>query len=206
MNYDVTQWLNEIESLQQQLAEMRQERAEAESTAEHWRQLYNTEAQQRRDEAQAAQAEIERLQAQLQQQQVRPELSESNLLDAAQQEVESLPVDMLRSRSLDLTVECARLRQEVAQLSDALQTERENHAKTRTELTTALGDTVELLAKSKVKDKDRSPLIPQFLSENPEGEAPQSPEITSIEGVQTPKQIPPGSVRPLQLPASDTMP
>lgn len=203
MNYDVTQWLNEIESLQQQLAEMKQERAEAESTAEHWRQLYNTEAQQRRDETQAAQAAIDRLQAQLQQQQVRPELSESNLLDAAQQEVESLPVDMLRSKSIDLTVECARLRQEIAQLSDALQTERENHAKTRTELTTALGDTVSLLAKSKVKD--RSPLIPQFLAENSEGEAPPLPETTSIEGVKTPKQIAPSIERPLQLPASDTM-
>lgn len=206
MNYDVTQWLNEIESLQQQLAEMRQERVEAESTAEHWRQLYNTEAQQRRDETQAAQAEIDRLQAQLQQQQARPEFSESNLLNAAQQEVERWPVDMLRSKSIDLSVECGRLQQEVAQLSAALQAEQENHAKTRTELTTALGDTVELLARSKVKEKDRSPLIPQFLSDTAEGEAPQSPETTSIEGVQTPKQIPPSSIRPLQLPASDPMP
>lgn len=204
MNYDVTQWVKEIESLQQQLAEARRERTEADSTGEHWRQLYNTEAQQRREDAKAAQAEIARLQEQLQQIQKPPHLSESNLTVAAQQEVERLPAEQLRPKLLDRTIECDRLRQEVSQLTAALQAEQENHAKTRTELTTALGDTVSLLAKSKMKD--RSPLIPDFLSETAEAEAgtPQtSPELAGSEAA---KQISPSFDRLFQLPPADPLP
>jgi conjugal transfer/entry exclusion protein len=204
MNYDVTQWLNEIESLQQQLAEARRERTEAESTAEHWRQLYSTEALQRREDAKAAQTEIDRLHAQLQQIQARPHVSESTLVEAAQQEVERLPADLLRSKSIDLSIECARLRQEVSQLTAAIQTEQDNHAKTRTELTTALGDTVSLLAKSKIKE--RSPLIPQFLSETSEPEEEATPESLKLEGVEAAKQITPSFGQPFQLPPADPSP
>jgi chromosome segregation ATPase len=201
MNYDVTQWLKEIESLQQQLAEARRDRTDAESTAEHWRQLYNTEAQQRREDTKAAQAEIDRLQAQLQQLQSRPYLSESNLVNAAQQEVAQLPADQLRSKLIDRSIECDRLRQEVSQLSAALQTEQENHAKTRTELTTALGDTVSLLTKSKIKE--RSPLMPQFLSETSDPEAETPPKSRSIQGVEAAGEIAPGFGQPFQLPPAD---
>lgn len=204
MNYDVTQWLKEIESLQQQLAEARHERTEAESTAEHWRQLYNTEAQQRREDAKTAQAEIDRLQTQLRQMQDRPYLSESNLVDAAQQEVERLPADQLRPKLIDRSIECDRLRQEVSQLTAALQTEQENHAKTRTELTTALGDTVSLLTKS--KNKERSPLIPQFLSETSDAEEETPVESRSIEGIEAAKQIAPSFGQPFQLPPADPTP
>jgi hypothetical protein len=204
MNYDVTQWLKEIESLQQQLAEARRDRAEAESTGEHWRNLYNTEAQQRRENAKAARAEIDRLHAQLQQIQARPHLSDSKLVDAAQQEVERLPADQLRSKSIDLSIECARLRQEVSQLTADLQTEQNNHAKTRTELTTALGDTVSLLAKSKIKE--RSPLIPQFLSETFDREEEATSESLQIEGVEAAKQIAPSLGQPFQLPPADPTP
>ncbi|MGB3240017.1 MAG: hypothetical protein WBB29_17095 [Geitlerinemataceae cyanobacterium] len=204
MNYDVTQWLKEIESLQQQLAETIRERGEAESTAEHWRALYNTEAQQRREDAKAAQVEIDRLRAQLQQIQAPLHLSDSNLVDAAQQEMELLPVDRLRSKSIDLSVECARLRQEVSQLTAALQTEQDNHAKTRTELTTALGDTVSLLAKSKTKE--RSPLIPQFLCDPGEREEDTTPDSPELEGVEAAGQISPSLGQPFQLPPADLTP
>jgi chromosome segregation ATPase len=199
MNYDVTQWLKEIESLQQQLVEARHDRTEAESTAEHWRQLYNTEAQQRREDAKAAQAELARLQAQMQQMQTHLHLSEPNFLDATQQEVQRLPADQLRPKLIDRSVECDRLRQEVAQLTAALKTEQDSHAKTRTELTTALGDTVSLLAKSKVKD--RSPLIPQFLADTPP-EAETTQKSRELEGVEAAKQIAPSFGQPLQLPPS----
>lgn len=204
MNYDVTQWLKEIESLQQQLTETRREQSEAESTAEHWRSLYNTEAQQRREDAKAAQVEIDLLRAQLQQIQAPLQLSDSTLLDAAQQEMEQLPVDRLRSKSIDLSVECARLRQEVSQLTAEIQAEQDNHAKTRTELTTALGDTVSLLAKSKTKE--RSPLIPQFLSDPEDREEEATPQSPELEGAEAMGQIAPSVGQPFQLPPADLTP
>lgn len=204
MNYDVTQWLKEIESLQQQLAEARRERTEADGAGEHWRQLYNTEAQQRREDAKTAQAQIARLQEQLQQIQTPTQLSESNWMVAAQQEVERLPADQLRSKLIERTIECDRLRQEVSQLTAALQAEQENHAKTRTELTTALGDTVSLLAKSKTKD--RSPLIPDFLSETAESELETPHKSSDLSGVEAAKQISPSFDRLFQLPPADPLP
>ena len=50
MTQDVTQWLDEIKALKQQLVEMRQEREEAYASAINWQQRYETEAQQRRVE------------------------------------------------------------------------------------------------------------------------------------------------------------
>ena len=64
MTYDVSQWLAEIKTLKQQLAEATQEREQAHASAANWRQLYETEAQQRRSEFNLAQQTIEQLKQQ----------------------------------------------------------------------------------------------------------------------------------------------
>ena len=64
MTQDIRQWLNEIKALQQQLTEVVRDREAALESAAQWRQLYNTEAQQRRAEAKLNQQTIAALQAQ----------------------------------------------------------------------------------------------------------------------------------------------
>ncbi|NES25580.1 MAG: hypothetical protein F6K41_43465, partial [Symploca sp. SIO3E6] len=65
MSNDVRQWLTQIKELKQQLADTIRDRDAADESAANWRQLYNTEAQQRRTEARLTQQEIEDLKAQI---------------------------------------------------------------------------------------------------------------------------------------------
>jgi DNA-binding protein H-NS len=63
MSQEVVQWLNEIKTLKQDVADRQVQLAEANVNAEKWRQRYETEAKQRRQEADAAAAAIAQLQA-----------------------------------------------------------------------------------------------------------------------------------------------
>ncbi|MDY6940598.1 MAG: hypothetical protein SWY16_23435 [Cyanobacteriota bacterium] len=203
MDNNVSQWIGEIQSLQQQLARVKQELAAARASAEHWRSLYTTEAQQRRDFAEADRAKIEQLETQLQQSQTAPKRLQTDVLNVAQQEAEQLPFDQLKPKLVDRTVECDRLRQELAQLRDALKTERDNHAKTRTDLTTALGDTVSLISSAKANNS--SPDIPQFLEpvRDTNSQETEEPGQVSLPPADEPKQLNPNTDLPLpQLPAS----
>jgi thioredoxin-like negative regulator of GroEL len=146
MTQNVTQWLDEIKALKQQLAEARQEREEAYASAINWQRLYETEAQQRRIEAAQAKQMLETLQ-----QEVRklkgsgglPQAGDTPNLAAIQARVEVLPSDVdLRSHLIQALVDCDRLTQ-------ALETEQAEHAQTRKSLTTALGDAIDALAKGK---------------------------------------------------------
>jgi DNA repair exonuclease SbcCD ATPase subunit len=198
MNHDITQWLKEIESLQQKVAEAMRHQAEAEASAEHWRQLYNTEAQQRRAEADVQQTQIQQLHAQIQQLQSRPKQGNAEVLDAVANEVEQLPTDRLKPKLIDRTIECERLRQEVAALQDALQAEQENHAKTRTSLTTALGDTVSLLSKGKVPEP--SLIVPDFVPA-----ISNSSDEIEIDLAELSKKLAPSPIPPVpKLPASES--
>ncbi len=67
MAQDVRQWLDEIKRLQQQLTEASRDRDEASESAAQWRQLYNTEAEQRRNDVKLTQQTIANLEAQIQQ-------------------------------------------------------------------------------------------------------------------------------------------
>jgi predicted nucleic acid-binding Zn-ribbon protein len=55
MSQEVVQWLNEIKDLKQQVSQLQAALAESEASADRWRQLYDTEAQQRRQDAKLAQ-------------------------------------------------------------------------------------------------------------------------------------------------------
>lgn len=150
MAFDVTQWLAEIRTLQRQLTETCQERDAAYASAANWRKLYETEAQQRRIEAQqfrqqitALQAEIERFKHQSLKKNSAVAVDSAVAIDgeAIKRQVNQIhDVAALQSRLTETLMMCERL-------SQALKAEQIDHAKTRKNLTTALGDTIDILSK-----------------------------------------------------------
>jgi cytochrome c556 len=152
MAQDVRQWLDEIKRLQQQLTEMTRDRDEAGESAAQWRQLYNTEAQQRRNDAKLTQQAIATLEAQIDRlpnfSPNSPEGGEAGI--ARQQEVEQLQtVDELKAKLVVVLEERDRALEQVKQLTQALKQEAARHAETSKNLTSALGDAVDLLTKAK---------------------------------------------------------
>lgn len=149
---DVRQWLLEIKALQQKLAEVNQERDQAYASAANWRKLYETEAQQRRTEARLAQQQIEMLKDELQrlQQLPQPVVSDGLTHSAIQEQLEQLQPTEIKETLVRALMECDRLTQ-------SLKAEQADHAQTRRSLTTALGDTVNLLAKERAtRDQTKS--------------------------------------------------
>lgn len=149
MPQDVRQWLNEIKALQQQLAEMTRDREAALESAAQWRQLYNTEAQQRRTEAKLNQQTIASLQAQIQKlQNFSPSIpDESKVISLHQQQVEELQtLEEVKIKLVEVLLERDRAREEINHLASALKQEQTRHSETRKNLTTALGDAVDLLS------------------------------------------------------------
>jgi hypothetical protein len=148
MSQDLTQqWLTEIQTLKQQLIEQQQERDAAWESAEKWRKLYNTEAEQRRTDADFFRQTIASLKTEIQQ---LKGIDGQTLPDAktsvgVQQELSQIrSVEDLKAKLVDVIKERDRLRQ-------ALKTEQENHAQSRKSLTTALGDAIDSLARERVK-------------------------------------------------------
>lgn len=150
MAQDVRQWLEEIKRLQQQLAEVVRDRDDALQSAAQWRQLYNTEAQQRRDEAKLHQQTLDTFKAELQKfQSFSSSLPDAAKMVAHQQEVEPLQaVDELKAKLVEVLLERDRTSEEFSHLVQALQQEKADHAETRKSLTSALADAVDLLAKA----------------------------------------------------------
>lgn len=161
MPNEVSQWLAEIQTLQQQLKVLGQERDQAYASAANWRKLYESESEQRRNASERSQKRIRALANELdlfKQKPVDGEISrdlEQKLAKVNQ--VES--VDELKSQLVDAITLCD-------QLSNALKAEQAAHEETRQNLTTALGDTIDLFA------KDQSPESPEST------EISASPEIT----------------------------
>ncbi len=147
MSQELTQqWLAEIQTLRQQMAQL-QERTDAGwESAEKWRQLYNTEAEQRRTDAQMSQVAIAELKAEIQKLKGIEDaiLPDSTTATAIQQEIEQLKSpEELQPKLIAVMKERDRLLQ-------ALKTEQDNHAQTRNNLTTALGDAIDSLTRDRV--------------------------------------------------------
>jgi chromosome segregation ATPase len=145
MSQEVKQWLTEIKLLQEKVVAAQQERDEAYASAVNWRNLYETEAKQRRAEAKLAQQAIDSLKHKLQLLQMLPQSSEPevDLLATIQAEVEPLQnPDELQGFLVRALAECDRL-------TRSLKAEQAAHAQTRKDLTSALGDTMKLLAKER---------------------------------------------------------
>ncbi|TVP64462.1 MAG: hypothetical protein EA343_05400 [Nodularia sp. (in: Bacteria)] len=143
---DLTQqWLGEIQALREQLAEQQRDRDTAWESAQKWRKLYNTEAEQRRTDANLAQQAIASLKTEIHQ---LKGLESGILVDgkattAAQEEIQQIQsVAELQGRLIAMIKERDRLLQ-------ALKTEQENHAQTRNSLTTALGDAIDGLTRER---------------------------------------------------------
>lgn len=146
MSEDLTQqWLTEIQALKQQIAQLQAERIATWESTEKWRKLYNTEAEQRRNDAQLFQQTIASLKAEIQKLKGIEDatLPDSETVTAIQQEVAQLTtVEDLKTK-LTLTMK------ERDRLLQALKTEQENHLQTRKSLTTALGDAIDGLKRQK---------------------------------------------------------
>ncbi len=147
MSQDVIKWLNEIKSLQEKLAYMQEDRDAALATATQWRQLYNTEAEQRRNDQQQSQRAIAQFHRQLEDLQNPAQSHQSVKADTIRQEIASIDdLDLLKTKLSEALQECDRLASEVQVLTEKLQQEQLNHENTRHSLTMALGDAIDLLS------------------------------------------------------------
>ncbi|MBW4578789.1 MAG: hypothetical protein KME42_04340 [Tildeniella nuda ZEHNDER 1965/U140] len=145
MTHDVSQWLTEIKTLRQQLADAQQEREQAYASAANWQRLYETEAQQRRSEAALTRQTIAELKQDIQQLKGSVPTEGNAPIDVAiiRAEVEKLQtIAELQETLIAAFAERDRLAQ-------ALKAEQTNHAQTRKGLTTALGDAIDMLSKEK---------------------------------------------------------
>ncbi|MEH2361203.1 hypothetical protein [Nostoc sp.] len=148
------QWLTEIQVLKEQMAGLQHDRDAAWESAQKWRQIYNTEAEQRRTDAQLSQQAIASLKADLHKLQgLEVEtLAAGTPLTAIAQEIEQLKsVEDLQAKLIAVIKERDRLWQ-------ALKTEQDNHAETRNSLTTALGDAIDSLTRERAGREKESEL------------------------------------------------
>ncbi len=179
MTQDIRQWLAEIKGLQQKLVEVQQERDQAYSSATNWRNLYETEAKQRRTELQMARETIDALRIELETlQQPSPDAITYDEFLYQQVEQWQQPEE-LKAQLLQALLERDRL-------SQSLEEEQQAHRQTRQDLTTALGDTMDLLTKTKQATQANLALDPnQPLPDNvvllrqPAVSQPDQPESNS---------------------------
>lgn len=148
MAQDLTQqWLEEIQALKQQLAQKQLDLNAAWESAEKWRKLYNTEAEQRRTDAHLFQQTIASLKAEIHKLQGidAATLADGKATAAIQAEIKQIQaVEELQTKLITITKERDRLLQ-------AFKTEQESHAQTRKSLTTALGDAIDSLARERAE-------------------------------------------------------
>lgn len=140
MTQDLTQqWLTEIQSLKQSIADLQTQLTAAWESSEKWRKLYNTESEQRRTDVKLLQQTITSLRSEIQQ---IKGIEDGKLPDAQtatkiQDEVEKLnSVTELKAKLISVMKERDRLQQ-------TLKTEQDMHIQTRKSLTTALGDAID---------------------------------------------------------------
>ncbi|NEP55000.1 MAG: hypothetical protein F6K65_41965 [Moorea sp. SIO3C2] len=217
MTQDVQQWLTEIQSLQQRLAHVSQERATAYEQLTRWQRSYQTEAQQRRKDIRRLQTVIYRLDQENKRlkQQLELPLDGRSLSSKAQEpgaDVEAAsPVagssqplppsepampgvqddDPQHPQPLELLQK--KLQDAIAEcdrLSKALSQEQAEHEQTRQTLMNALGDTVEQLERE--RKRYTSSLNSESQAQSP-AIAPQKQDSQSQLTGHQPKQLPPSS-------------
>lgn len=136
MKQDVSYWLAEVKTLQQQLSVMQQERDAAFQEAAQWRDRYHDETQLRQQKTSLLQDQIRQLEA------AQAALQKTDPSDIAPEIMESL-ADMTDPAELQEYVH--EIAQERNRLRHELETERKSHQATREELSLALGDAIDLL-------------------------------------------------------------
>jgi hypothetical protein len=136
---NLVQWLNEVKSLQQQIADLNLELIAATENAHAWRSRYETEGQQRRAEVTAAQQKIAKLDAEIQQLRTQPEL-DTNLGDSAiALQIEGmLNMNDLKAKLFEVWLDRDRA-------LEAIKSEQLAHEQTRNDLTMALADAMDVM-------------------------------------------------------------
>lgn len=157
MSQDVRQWLAEIKLLQQKLEALQQERDQAYASAANWRSLYETEAKQRRTEANLSRQTIESLQQELQDLRSLPTLPTQPAEELG--EIQAEVAQIKEIQALQQALVQARL--EAQRYGQALQAEQTAHSQTRKALTTALGDTMDSLARERTARKQAQAAKPK---------------------------------------------
>ncbi|MEL6381591.1 MAG: hypothetical protein AAFQ89_03785 [Cyanobacteria bacterium J06626_18] len=144
MTQEITRWLTEIRTLQQQLAAARQERDQAYKSAANWRERYDAEAKQRREDVEQLQLTVKTLRTEL----ATLEAQQKSDAMAAARDEPLIEIDA--DPSLDtiegLRTQLVKTLQECDRLQKALNAERSDHAETRKSLTTALGEAIDALS------------------------------------------------------------
>lgn len=143
MNEEVVQWLTEIRSLQEELTQCRSDRDTSDKSAAHWRELYSTEAQQRRVEARLARENLHRLEREIGQ------LKTGGVGNASTSDEERAAVEaeVLALKDIEsLQQKLIAAIEERDRALAALKVEQEQHQQTRDSLTAIISDTVEQLS------------------------------------------------------------
>jgi cell division septum initiation protein DivIVA len=178
MTQDIRQWLDEIKRLKQQLAQTQLDLNAAVESSDQWRQRYNTEAQQRRQEAGRYLEQVGELRGELDRwQRLSPLPHELQVRVAVRQEIDQLKtLDEVKAKLIEVMLERDRSREQIHQLVEALDTEKTAHLETRNSLTMALGDTVDLLTKAQNQSQSGTSIF--TISQLPESQIlPQLPAI-----------------------------
>lgn len=137
MSQEVVGWLNEVKDLQQQVKAAKAAEQSAHNSADNWRKRYEIEAEQRRTETLALQETIAQLRMEIDHLKNPPQISE-------------IPDEIDQFQTVaELQVKLAEIWRDRDQLAQDLKAEQLSHAQTRKNLTTALGDTVDMLSKLK---------------------------------------------------------
>ncbi|MBD2482912.1 hypothetical protein [Planktothrix sp. FACHB-1365] len=190
MTQDVRQWLDEIKRLKQQLAQTQRELNAAIESSDQWRQRYNIEAQQRRQEAQRYLEQVGELRGELERwQRLSPLPNELQVRVAVRQEMDQLKtLDEVKAKLIEAMLERDRSREQIHQLVEALEAEKAAHLETRNSLTTALGDTVDLLTKAQNQSQSATTVLPTLIANQSE----YSSSIAQLPEAQQPlPQLPP---------------
>lgn len=138
MTQEITRWLTEIRTLQQQLTTTRQERDQAYQSASNWRQLYDAEAKQRREEVERLQATVTTLRTELETLHAHREAAIAAVIEEQLDATDIQTVEGLRGELIKALQTCDRLQK-------ALAAEAASHAETRKSLTSALGEAIDAL-------------------------------------------------------------
>ena len=150
MTQDITRWLTEIRTLQQQLVTTRQERDQAYQSAANWRQLYDAEARQRREDAESLQATVSILRTELDTLRAHRDDAIAAAMEDQLDMADIQTIEGVRAQLIKALQACDRLQK-------ALDAEKASHAETRQTLTSALGETIDALNPSSNLTKRKTP-------------------------------------------------
>ncbi|MGD1939023.1 MAG: hypothetical protein ACFCA4_15930 [Cyanophyceae cyanobacterium] len=139
---DFSQWIQEIQALKQQVADLKRDRDAAYQASDKWQRHYTQETQQHRKNVEALQQTIAQLRAQTA---ADPAGDPAGDLGEVELAIAPSAPDAELDNLQSAIEQNQRLKIQLQQAIAALEKERQDHEATRLNLTTALGDAIEVL-------------------------------------------------------------